>query len=126
MNTDAVEILLVDDDTLVGELTMLFLRKHYQVEFENHPEIALDRAFQRKYRLILMDVNLGHGISGEELVRKIKKDSINSETPVVALTGYSEKPEIDSMYNAGFDQILVKPFSKEQLLELIEKMLPGS
>lgn len=72
-----------------------------------HPEIAL------------IDIGLP-GIDGYELARQLRKSLGNSHTYLVALTGYGQPSDVDSAFEAGFDNHLVKPLDPQQLSRILQ------
>ncbi|MCX6270529.1 MAG: response regulator [Bacteroidetes bacterium] len=116
-------ILIVDDDIFTGELTTVYLKKDYQVTFASKPAQALDLALVKAFSIILMDVNLGTGVRGETLVARIRQSGANTQTPIVAVTGFSGAEEKDEFLKAGFTHFLPKPFYKATLLALINTIL---
>ncbi len=61
----------------------------YQVDHSVDGEGAVKMALQKQYDVILMDINLGSGMTGVDAVKEIKKNKNNADIPVLALTGYA-------------------------------------
>jgi CheY-like chemotaxis protein len=70
--------------------------------------------------LVLLDIRLPD-INGFEVARRFKK--INPNIPIIAQTAYSIKSEKIEAFNAGCDGFLVKPISKDLLLEMVYECL---
>ncbi len=70
--------------------------------------------------LVIMDLRMP-GIDGFSATRTIKKNS--PETPVIALTSYSLKNDIDKAYKAGCDDVITKPLDNTELFEVLTKHL---
>jgi CheY-like chemotaxis protein len=56
------------------------------------------------------------GMSGNEVAEYIRR-SDKSDTPIVAITGYS-----DEANGALFNSMLIKPFDLELLVEVVESL----
>ena len=63
-----------DDDTSIAVVT-LALAKYYSIDTAKNAEIALTKVKEQSFDAILMDINLGRGMNGEELTQVIKKIS---------------------------------------------------
>src|SRR5947208_2081077 len=79
----SVRVLLVDDDTELGELVREYLaREDFSLEVEGDGTRAVDRALSGDYRLIVLDVMLP-GVSGFDILRHLRAAS---RVPVLMLT----------------------------------------
>ena len=79
----------------------------------NHDEIP---------RLILMDLKLP-GISGFELLEKVKSTERINEIPIVILTSSSDSKDVQRAYAAGANSYLVKPNTFSGSLALTGKIV---
>lgn len=63
--------------------------------------------------------------NGLELTRRIRKDpkSPNPFTPVVLMTGYSQKKRVIQARDSGITEFIVKPFTAKALYEKIEQLI---
>lgn len=68
--------------------------------------------------LILLDMVLENGRDGFHFVHALRQQGYSM--PVVAVTALSAHNDIEDCYNAGVDQILVKPFTIQQLAHVIQ------
>lgn len=81
---------------------------------------GLEQLQQNYFDLALLDINIP-GMNGYEITRAIRVT--NKVIPIVAVTA-SELSEIEDIaIKAGMDDILIKPFSKDKLSEVLEKYL---
>ena len=76
---------------------------------------------KENYDVILMDVRMPvmGGIEATREIRKNKEES-KSGIPIIALTGATNKEDVEECKVSGMNDIIAKPF-KEQ--ELYEKLL---
>ena len=76
-------------------------------------------AIHEPHDLILVDVLLGQTRAGYDLVRELR--SQGDSRPVVAVTGLALSYDLEQCYEAGFTDILVKPYDMQQLASLLHK-----
>ncbi len=72
--------------------------------------------------LILMDWNMPT-MDGYEALKAIKSDTRFSSIPVVMLTSESDEDRIKMAFDAGVDGYVEKPFTPEELVENLEKVI---
>ena len=61
-------------------------------------------------------------MDGETALKKLKEDK-NFKTPVIALTADALSDSNDKYISLGFIDYLSKPFTKDQIIEKIDKIL---
>lgn len=74
--------------------------------------------------LVLMDLQLP-GIDGHEALQRIHSDPRCRDVPVVAVTAFAMKDDIDRAKAAGFAGYIAKPISVRALPEQLARFLPG-
>lgn len=116
-------VLYVEDDYSNRQVVKLFLKNICKVETAEDGEIALQLAAERKYDLILMDMNLGRGINGMEVVKELLKMPEYSGVPIVAVTAYAMAKDKAEFLNGGCTHYLSKPFDKKEFIDLITTVL---
>lgn len=62
-------ILFLDNDRVSREVVKSYLTDSYNIEVEENIEEALIKISKRKYDLILLDINLGVGMTGLDVLR---------------------------------------------------------
>jgi CheY-like chemotaxis protein len=72
---------------------------------------------------MLIDINLGTGMSGIELVEKLRQKVELNHMPIFAVTAYSNDELIDEMLEAGFNNYLSKPYNIDTLRTLLAEYL---
>jgi CheY-like chemotaxis protein len=116
-------LLLVEDNSINVELMMLYLKDICHVVHTFDGVSAINLARENHFDAILMDINLGLGINGIDTLRSIRKIQGYEETPVIAITGYTNPADIEKLRHEGFIYYLSKPFTKVSLFEIIKNTL---
>lgn len=84
---------------------------------------AIDLVKTNDFDLILLDINMTN-MNGVETLQKLKEiDGFN--IPVIALTADDSLNAYKTYIEAGFDDYLVKPFLKSDLISHLEKFFKG-
>ncbi len=117
------EILLVEDNETNKEVIELYLKRVCKIDYAPEGKTALTLASQKKYALILMDINLGNGISGIEVTKEIRKMEEYKDTPIVALTGYAMYGDKEKLLEEGCSHYMSKPFMKKEIVQLVQELI---
>lgn len=123
-------ILLVEDEAAIREMLCFTLgRAGFEViEAEDVPS-ADCRVGEKLPDLMLVDWMLPGGTSGVDWVRRIKRDELTREVPVILLTARGEEDDKVLGLEAGADDYMTKPFSNRELVARIKAHLrraPGA
>ncbi|MGI2259120.1 two-component sensor histidine kinase BarA [Shewanella sp. GXUN23E] len=116
-------VLAVDDnlanlklmDTLLNELAT-------DVVTVNSGDKAIAEAHNRKFDLIFMDIQMP-GTDGITATRKIRMDSLNRRTPIIAVTAHAIAEERERIMSSGMDAYLPKPIDEAALREVISRWI---
>jgi PAS domain S-box-containing protein len=113
-------VLLVEDDEAVAELTMQMLEGiGYSVTHAHSAAVALDAlSGQSNIDIVFSDIMMPGGISGTELAREIRVR--RPDLPVLLTTGYIE---VARTAMAEGLEVLVKPYSLEVLARSLNAQL---
>ena len=66
-----------------------------------------------------MDINLGAGINGIEVLKKIRETDKGKKIPVIAITAYASYGDSAIFRSKGFDDYFSKPYNSDDLLKCI-------
>ena len=66
----------------------------------------------------MLDINLGKGTDGVELMEIIKKNKNYEKIPMVAVTAYAASTDQEEFLNKGFSHYISKPFTSKDLKEI--------
>ena len=114
-------VLVVDDSRDARGILKHFLKATYAVEAVPNAKTALHRAHQQRYDAVLLDINLGDGTSGLDVLRALRALPNYAEVPIIAVTAYALPEDRNRFMKKGFDGYLSKPFLKTTLLETLEQ-----
>lgn len=125
-NNSVPSILLVEDNEINQKVTRNYLKTICEIDCVSNGLAAIDAAAKKKYSVLLMDINLGHGIDGVETTKEIRKIEGYVDIPVVALTGYTMGPDKEKLLSSGLDYFLAKPFERSEISELVKRILKNA
>lgn len=118
-------ILVIDDEaTILLTLRMMFLgNSDYNLITTASPKEALEilKHHNDKFSLIIVDMMMPE-ISGYELLTEIKSNPKLDNIPVIVHSAMDNQLEIAKI-NALANEFIQKPYTKNQLLSLINKIL---
>jgi PAS domain S-box-containing protein len=117
------EILVVEDDNFSRDIVRLLLKDLYKIKFAENGEMAIQLVENKIYDCILMDVNLGLGMSGLEATAKIKQIKGYEGIPIIAVTAYAMQGDKEKFLSSGFTQYISKPYKKETILNVLKEAL---
>lgn len=111
--------LVVDDHPTNRLLALALLRKLGWTAHEaTDGEAAITLAGSLQPRLILLDISMP-GLSGEETCARLRQMESGDHIHILAYTAHAFPEERARFLAAGFDDILVKPISRQSLEALL-------
>jgi len=122
-NRRPVQILVVDDEILVGELFKNCLNEPgYQVTTTLSSIEALELINTRHFDLIFLDLLIPE-IDGAELFRRIRQT--DKRIPVAIITGYPDSEVMRRAMEHGPFMVLKKPFAVDDILNTVQRFVEG-
>lgn len=116
-----LKILLVDDNAdLLRLLQTGLLRAGYEVVTAKDGEEGLRRASSEQLDLIVIDIEMPK-MDGYNMLRRLRKEELLKETPVIVLTGYG--PMKDMFEGLGVSDFFVKSGGIRGFMEAVAKNL---
>ncbi len=119
-----MRLLLVEDDTMIGEAVLDLLRaEHYAVDWVRDGEMAGTAARSLQYDLVLLDLGLPRR-DGLEVLRELRarKDRV----PVLIATARDSVEQRVQGLDAGADDYILKPYDMDELLARIRAIVRRS
>ena len=118
--SEKLKVLVVDDDRrMVKTICDILLVKGYSAEPAYSGEEAVERVKAEKPDCVLMDLKM-EGIDGIETLKLFK--GIASDLPVVMMSAYATKEQMEEANKEGAYSVLTKPFDVGGLLGIIEEI----
>jgi CheY-like chemotaxis protein len=115
-------ILLVEDDAITNEVIKVYLNNDFVVDIAVTEQQAMSFIRNSKYFAVLLDINLGRGGSGLNVIKEIRKIPGLEKLPVIAETAFAMHGDSEEFVSAGCNYYLPKPYIRSDLLELIDKI----
>jgi two-component system, OmpR family, response regulator RegX3 len=114
-------ILLVDDDRALVDLLAFALRREgLEAVPAYDAAMALDVFETRQPDLVVLDLNLGGGGTGLDVLKALRA---RSQVPVIILTAADGEEDKVRGLNLGADDYVTKPFSHKELIARIQAHL---
>ena len=114
-------ILHVEDNADIGDMVAFILaREGYQVVTARTCRDSLQLITQRLFNLYLVDNLLPDG-SGTALIRSIR--AVDAENPILFCSASCSQPNVVSARENGVQGYIVKPFSLEDLVDIVGRLL---
>jgi len=108
-----MRILIVEDDApLASFIAKTFLAEDQLIEVAENGEEALQMLAERRYDLLILDLNLPI-LGGGEVLKRIRRT--DDDLPILILTATDRVAERVACLDAGADDYLTKPFSISEL-----------
>ncbi|HUT76036.1 MAG TPA: response regulator, partial [Polyangia bacterium] len=86
------KVLIIDDDPdFVEGIKAILDSADYETEVAYNPKDGWAALKQDKYDLLCLDIMMGRGAEGVMLARKIRKDAVLREMPVLIITSIREQ-----------------------------------
>ncbi|MCW8886648.1 MAG: phosphate regulon transcriptional regulator PhoB [Motiliproteus sp.] len=116
-------VLIVDDEAPIREMLALALEMAgYQCMEADNAQSAHGLVVDSRPDLILLDWMMP-GTSGIELARRLKKDELTSDIPIILLTAKGDEDNKVQGLEAGADDYITKPFSPRELVARLKAVL---
>jgi len=118
-----LRILVADDDELNRRMMEAVLaRLGHDVEFASNGLEALDAIKYRKFDIVFMDLQMPV-MDGIESSRRIREwENENSRTFIVALTASYLPENGQTLFEAGIDNYIAKPFELDHIQRMLNYM----
>jgi signal transduction histidine kinase len=119
-------ILLAEDEPINQEVSRGLLEDIcLVVDLAEDGVVAVALARQNHYDLILMDMQMPH-LNGVEATQAIRQESLNTTTPILAMTAYAFDEDRQVCIDAGMNDHIGKPVDPDLLFATLLKWLTHS
>ena len=118
-----INVLVVDDESAIREMIRFALGKSdMAVRCAGSGKEALQKINEGPPDIVLLDWMMPN-MSGPELTRRLRKDPLTKNIPVIMLTAKITEDDKVNGLNSGADDYIVKPFSPRELVARINAVL---
>jgi DNA-binding response OmpR family regulator len=115
-------VLIVDDEFGLADITAdLLIEEGYDVALAINGKLGLDNLAVRRADIVITDLMMPV-MDGPELIRRMRADTKLAAIPAILMTALPEA--VPAGDDALHDAILVKPFSRDELLDVVRRLLP--
>jgi len=116
-----IKILIVEDNKINQMITKKILNKMgLECEIVDNGEDAVEKVRENNYDVVLMDIHMP-GISGLEATKIIR--TFDKDLTIFALTAVTLEDKMHEFDEAGFDDIISKPFKQEDFEKKLYEVL---
>lgn len=116
-------VLVCDDNRLVADLLVHHLEAlGFEVEAAADGDEALAKIEAARFDAVVLDAMMPVR-GGFDVVRVMKADPATADIPIIMLTGLSDDDNIRNAMSLGVADFMAKPFSPEELLLRLERLL---
>jgi len=93
----------------------------YPVDVAGNGREALEKLREKKYALVLMDVQMPEmdGFEATRQIRNPESQVLDHDVPVIAMTAHALKGDREACLAAGMNDYMTKPIRRPQLLKMI-------
>jgi DNA-binding NtrC family response regulator len=119
MNEQSLQILVLDDEPIVGKRLRTALEKSgYAVEVFEDSRVALQRLNEKEFDIIVTDVRMEE-VDGIQVLEHVLERS--ERTKVIVITGYATVEVAREALAKGAFDFIAKPFKPDDLREVIAR-----
>ncbi len=119
-----MRVMILEHDPWNADLLkqiVLSIRPGVQVDWFTQVQKAIEAWQRAPYQLVLTEWNLSDA-TGINLLKNIRRD--DRSTPVVIITGHSDRASVMSVRPLGISAFITKPFHVPRVMEYLAKLIP--
>ncbi|MBU0905128.1 MAG: response regulator transcription factor [Planococcaceae bacterium] len=121
--SENITILVADDEDRIRRLLKMYLeREGYEVDEAENGAEALEKAVEKDYHAIILDVMMPEK-DGMEVIAELRE---HKATPILLLTAKGEEANRVQGFELGADDYIVKPFSPREVVLRVKAVLKRS
>jgi len=118
-----LKLLLVEDNEVNQKVALNMLEKMgYHVETVDNGLIAVNVLQTTQYDLVLMDIQMPEmdGYEATRIIRNKNSGVLNHDIPIIAMTANAMQGDRERCLNAGMNDFVAKPVSREKLRRILD------
>jgi DNA-binding response OmpR family regulator len=118
-----MKVLVAEDEEMILQIVEFALRRHgFDVVVARNGSEALSTAASERPDLVVMDMMMPI-VSGYDATRALKQRPETRAIPVLGFTARAMQSERNLAFEAGCDDVLIKPFQIDDLFERIHALI---
>lgn len=121
--TRKLKILHIEDTPEIWHITNALLKDEFDIQSARCGEEAIDKAMNKRYDVILMEINLGENCDGIEVSEQLKKMPGYEHVPIIAVTTSNNLEIRGRSIAMGFNAFVQMPFEKGELKNTITRLV---
>ncbi|MBF2057445.1 MAG: response regulator [Cyanobacterium sp. T60_A2020_053] len=122
-NKSNYKIVCIDDsEVMLNTIKEYLASEQYEISTVPNPMQSLPTLFASKPNLILLDLSMPN-INGNRLCKILRGSPTFKNVPIVIVSGNTNLLSMEKIKEFGANNYLAKPFTKEQLLEMVTQYL---
>jgi CheY-like chemotaxis protein len=120
-------VLVIDDEEIVRRSAGEVLKRlGYEARFARDGTEGIElyegaKGGKRPFDVVIMDLTIPGDLGGKRVVKRLK--GIDPRAKVIVSSGYSDDPVMSRFREYGFDGVLAKPYSVDDLAKELERVL---
>jgi len=120
-----VRILVIDDNEEITEAIHFFCESMKDIEcyMTNDGREGLEKIKREKFDLVMLDLAMPE-FSGYDVIRPLRQDGVLELNNIVVFTASSDVETLKEIGNSGVREVFKKPFSLDEITDLIKKYRP--
>jgi DNA-binding response OmpR family regulator len=120
------KILVVEDERAVAEnIQALLAARGYEVVLAFDGAQGVSAAREAQPDAMLLDIMLPK-MGGFDVCRILKSDANTKKIKIIMITGLGRMGDVETAFQNGADDYIIKPFDSDRLFKKLEKVLtPG-
>jgi signal transduction histidine kinase/ActR/RegA family two-component response regulator len=116
-------VLVVDDNEMNIEIISTVLASDtVKIECAHNGKEAIELAGQKRFDLVLMDINLPD-CSGVEVMSRMRKGPLNGDVHVFAISAFAGDHDRQHFLSLGFDDYIAKPYTLDLIIQKVSSVL---
>lgn len=125
MLMDNIDILIIDDDEMVAELSKSILEEEkYKIETLMDSTLAAEKIKKSRPKLVITDIMMP-GITGMDICKFVKSNPELKDTKIIVMSGKSFDIEKQRAFNFGADYFIQKPYDVSNFRKTVSDVLNG-
>lgn len=122
---EEMNVLVVDDEEKICELIKIFLESafpfHSVVTAPNAVQ-ATQKFLNQEFDLLIID-HVMPGKAGVEFIQHLRTSVKFNRMKIILISGYLQQEDVLNAIQSGVKNIIVKPFTRQQIVSQVEEVL---